>query len=177
MLWLLIQRLSCFQKRSTNRMQTLLVVSLTVLAVPSAVPTFVLSISQSSQCSGCQGSGFGLGQNSLAGCGSVEVSVTVESGMCSYVGTYGQPGFQCTAIADCSVMIDRQYSGVPTGSIVTGCVSQGTQRYCIDPPLSSNGGTGTPPTIYYWTTVPQCASAPGGRIAAQASGNCGSCPG
>ena len=168
-------------------MQTLLVVSLTVLAVPSAVPTFVLSISQSSQCSGCQGSGFGLGQNSLAGCGSVEASVTVESGMCSYVGTYGQPGFQCTAIADCSVMIDRQYSGVPAGSIVTGCVSQGTQRYCIDLPLSSNVGTGTPPTIYYslecgsgqftWTTVAQCASAPGGRIAAQASGNCGSCPG
>jgi len=158
-------------------MQSLLVASLVLLTVPSAAPTPASTLSQSSQCSGCQGSGFSFGQNLWSGCGQVMVSVTVESGTCSYVGIHGQPGFQCTAIADCSVMIDRQYSGVPAGSIVTGCVSQGTQRYCIDPPLSSNGGTGTPPTIYYWTTVPQCASAPGGRIAAQASGNCGSCPG
>jgi hypothetical protein len=153
-------------------MQTLLVRSLALLTVPSAAPDPAPSLSQSSQCS-C--------------CGYVEVSVTVESGMCSYVGVYGQPGFQCTAIDDCSVMIDRQYSGVPAGSIVTGCVSQGTQRYCIDPPLSSNGGAGTPPTVFYtlecgsgqftWTTVAQCASAPGGRIAAQASGSCGACPG
>jgi hypothetical protein len=168
-------------------MQALCVTALILFAVPSAVPAFAPLASQSSQCSGCQGSGSSLGQNSFAGCGFVEVSVTVENGMCSYVAIHGQSGFQCTAIANCSVMIDRQYSGVPAGSIVTGCVSQGSQRYCIDPPLSSNGGAGTPPTIYYslecgsgqftWTTVAQCAAAPGGRIAAQASGSCGACPG
>ena len=168
-------------------MQSLLVMSLALFAVASAAPSPEPTISQASQCSGCQGSGLTDGLNSAPGCGSVEVEITVESGHCAYVGIYGQSGFQCTGVTACTVAISRRYTGIPAGAIVTGCVSQGGQRYCIDPPLSSNGGSGTPDAVSYtlecgsgqftWSTVAQCASAPGGRIAAQASGNCSSCPG
>lgn len=123
----------------------------------------------------------------IPGCGTVTVEVTITSGACQSV-TLSGGATECVPQTDCKVRIERTWSGIPAGSIVTGCVIQGGLRYCVDPPFSTAGGSsGAPVVIEYelecgagsfqWSTVAQRASAPGGRISALAAGSCGSCPG
>ncbi len=79
----------------------------------------------------------------LPGCGSVTVAVEITAGACQELAEV------CVPQTDCTVKITRTYSGIPPGSIVTGCVIQNGLRYCIDPPFSSTGGSGSPPPNQY----------------------------
>lgn len=135
-------------------------------------------------CTGCLGSGISQGSNSFSGCGAVTIEVNVASGACQETTFPPDPARYCLPKTDCVVSLTRTWSGVPAGETVNVCVIQGGARYCIDPPLSVNGGSGFDfryyglecgSGVFSWSTTATCSLAPGGKITALASGSCAEC--
>ena len=166
-------------------MRNQVAVRLTTLAQAVALAAVVLPASSRAEqtCSGCVG-GTSSSSQSIPGCDSVEITVTIESGLCVKTTHPPDPTEYCEEVNDCDVTIQRTWTNIPTGSQVNGCVIQGGQRYCIDPPLDSDGGSGSDTRQYKlecgsgtftWTIKAGCSSAPGGQMDAQASGQCTGC--
>jgi hypothetical protein len=155
-----------------------------VLGVLAVVVVMFVGTARGEQCPGCVG-GSSSASNSIPGCGTVSITVTIASGICTKVTHPPDPTIYCEQTTQgCHVVIQRQWTGIPAGADVNGCVIQGGQRYCIDPPLATDGGSNTDTREYdlncgsgefTWTIKSECGSAQGGQMTALCSGQCTGC--
>jgi len=129
-------------------------------------------------CAGCAGAG-GSG-SATAPCGTMSISVTVESGRCRWLYQFDPPEGGCVDTKRCTPSITRSWSGLPANTALSFCVKIGNDRFCLeDPPDTGPSGSGsdlrTGPIILCGQSVSFELSSAGCAGLASATGACSSC--
>jgi len=82
-------------------------------------------------CSGCFGTGATAAASNGSGQGRVKITLTVESGACSWSFTEDPLLMACKPVVGCATSVFREWSGLPSGTTIDFCVEVDEEEYCL----------------------------------------------
>lgn len=137
-------------------------------------------------CSGCLGAGAASTASNGTSGGMVKITLTVESGGCGWALTEDHLLMECKQASGCSTTVFREWSGLPSGTVLDFCVEVEDEIYCLKKsPVVDGDGNGSSSRLGPELPCSALASdqfvfeihSDSAGLTAEASGRCSGCQG